>query len=200
MQNIVAQIITRCETTASFQHISEVAPFFEIDPHWDHSKRELAASVMANHARFGRRCFNTHLPWEFMPRGDGDGHGDGHGDGDGDGEQQKQPKCIYLVRDGRDAATSFYHHLSNQAPAQGGYTGGWEAFFDEWIRGEIAFGSWPTHLRSWQGAVSSSASSSVLVVRYAVGRQRVVSRTRRQNQHQIIKRACEEFDQKNSSR
>ena len=69
MQNIVAQIITRCETTATFEHISDVAPFFEIDPHWNHQaseekrKTELTASVVANHARFGRRCFNTHLPW-----------------------------------------------------------------------------------------------------------------------------------------
>jgi hypothetical protein len=144
-----AQIITSCETTAAFQHISEVAPFFEIDPHWNHNHRsskqtsptptptpttthddghsgggnadgggggggggaggsELAASVQAHHTRFGRRCFNTHLPWELMPRG---------GDGTSGGSQR--PKYIYLVRDGRDAAVSFYHHLSNQAPADG---------------------------------------------------------------------------------
>ena len=59
MQNIVAQIITRCETTATFQHISDVAPFFEIDPHWNHqasegnntAEKELSARPSI-HARF----------------------------------------------------------------------------------------------------------------------------------------------------
>ena len=51
-----------------------------------------------------------------------------------------RPRYVYVVRDGRDCAVSFYKHLSAQAPEDGGYTKGWDTFFDEWIDGKIAFG------------------------------------------------------------
>ena len=51
-----------------------------------------------------------------------------------------RPRYVYVVRDGRDCAVSFYKHLSAQAPEDGGYTKGWDVFFDEWIDGKIAFG------------------------------------------------------------
>ena len=98
MQAILAQIVTNLERASTFAHVSEVSPFFEIDPHWDpDDERRLSPTVRANHARFGRRCFNTHLPWSLMPRGGGAAY-------------------VYVVRDGRDAARSFHAHLSSQAP------------------------------------------------------------------------------------
>ena len=35
MQAILAQIVTDLERDSTFAHVSEVSPFFEIDPHWD---------------------------------------------------------------------------------------------------------------------------------------------------------------------
>ena len=146
MQAVLAQIVTNLERASTFAHVSEVSPFFEIDPHWDpDDERRLSPTVRANHARFGRRCFNTHLPWSLMPRGGGAAY-------------------VYVVRDGRDAARSFHAHLSSQASEDGGYDKGWNAFFDEWIDGRIAFGSWFEHLRGWADAPASG--ERVLVVRY----------------------------------
>ena len=146
MQAILAQIVTDLERASTFAHVSEVSPFFEIDPHWDpDDERRLSPTVRANHARFGRRCFNTHLPWSLMPRGGGAAY-------------------VYVVRDGRDAARSFHAHLSSQSVEDGGYSNGWNAFFDEWIDGQIAFGSWFEHLRGWADAPASG--ERVLVVRY----------------------------------
>ena len=78
---IVAQIITNCERKKNgvtgekmrFKHISDVSPFLEIDPHWDHDVVDTygrpvnVKSVDANFAKFERRTFNTHLPFELTP-------------------------------------------------------------------------------------------------------------------------------------
>eukprot|EP00959_Pyramimonas_sp_CCMP1952_P312997 6551634-Pyramimonas_sp.AAC.1 len=42
-------------------------------------------------------------------------------------------RYIYLVRDGRDVATSFFHHLSNQdTKTGGGFEGDFSEFFEKW--------------------------------------------------------------------
>ena len=78
---VVAQIITNCERKKNgvtgekmrFKHISDVSPFLEIDPHWDHDVVDTygrpvnVKSVDANFAKFERRTFNTHLPFELTP-------------------------------------------------------------------------------------------------------------------------------------
>ena len=179
MQNIVAQIITQCErkkngatgATMKFKHISDVAPFLEIDPHWNHDRLDDFGRPMhtdelyENFEKFERRTYNTHLPFELVP-----GKGKvgeiflpwetwAHKPG-----VSVRPRYVYVVRDGRDCAVSFYHHLSSQAPEDGGYAKGWNAFFDEWIEGKIAFGGWAEHLKSWQ--VPGDFDPAVLVVRY----------------------------------
>ena len=72
-----------------------------------------------------------------------------------------RPRYVYVVRDGRDCVVSFYKHLSAQAPEDGGYTKGWDTFFDEWIDGKIAFGGWCEHLKSWK--VAGDHDPAVLV-------------------------------------
>jgi hypothetical protein len=62
------------------------------------------------------------------------------------------PKIVYVARDGRDCAVSFWRHLKSQSVEDGGWQGGWDAFFDAWIEGSIAFGSWFDHLLSWRDA------------------------------------------------
>lgn len=78
----------------------------------------------------GHRIFNTHLWWEMMPK-------------------QGAACFIYVVRSARDVCASFYHHLSHQAPADGGYKGSLDEFVADWVGGRIAFGSWPEHVSSW---------------------------------------------------
>jgi hypothetical protein len=73
------------------------------------------------------------------------------------------PRYVYLVRDGRDAATSFYHHLHNQAGAAGGFEGSFEEFEAQWAAGELPYGRWVDHVKAWDAA---AGDSRVLFVRY----------------------------------
>jgi hypothetical protein len=115
-----------------YTHVSDYAPFFEIDAHWEEGP-ELASRVRENHARLGRRVFNTHLRFDMLPRGGG--------------------KFIYLIRSPLDTCVSFYHHLVNQV--EGGYEGTFAEFFQDWIRGDIAFGSWVDHILSYASAFAN---------------------------------------------
>ena len=63
------------EQDLSYNHVSDYAPFFEIDAHWqsvssgdDNNNKILAESIRENHERLGRRVFNTHLRWDMLPK------------------------------------------------------------------------------------------------------------------------------------
>lgn len=179
MQHIVLSLLfqhqqqeqTESKSTANhsvvptfYSHVSEYAPFFEIDPHWnnnddDHAD-DLVPWIQENHARIGRRIFNTHLrfdmlpkpPAQFLPSPSSSLH-------------QTPSSCcfgkfIYLVRSPLDACVSFYHHLSHQV--QGGYNGSLDEFFQEWLKGDtIPFGSWLDHVQSYTAAAAAKSSLSM---------------------------------------
>jgi len=160
------------EDDIPYNHVSDYAPFFEIDAHWQESSAnssssssdnttapmmELAESVQKNHARLGRRVFNTHLRWDMLPKKrevaatssciqqqkDDDDNNDGK-------EERRRPQCgkfIYITRNQIDVVTSFYHHLSNQK--EGTYTDTFETFVTDWMDGKIPFGSSLDHLMSF---------------------------------------------------
>ena len=78
-------------------------------------------------------------------------------------------KYIYLIQDGRDVLTSFYYHLTNQHPDDGGFEGDFETFFQKFLDGTIAYGKWSHHLASWMPCCESEhnnadATSQVLLV------------------------------------
>ena len=50
-----------------------------------------------------RQVFNTHFLWDMLPKWKPT-----------DGGGSKKAKYIYVVREGQDVITSFFHHLSNQ--------------------------------------------------------------------------------------
>ena len=89
MQAIVAHLVA--PDRASWEHVSEVTPFYDAAASWDGTAP--AAALAARFAARGRRCWNTHVPWSLMPRG---------------------ARYVYVVRDQRDALVSFWHHLRNQ--------------------------------------------------------------------------------------
>ena len=155
MQNIAAQIITQCErkkngatgAVMKFKHISEVAPFLEIDPHWNHDRLDDFGRPMhtdalyENFEKFERRTYNTHLPFELVP-----GKGKvgeiflpwetwAHKPG-----VSVRPRYVYVV--GTEGLRGVVLPPPQQPrPEDGGYAKGWNAFFDEWIEGKIAFGA-----------------------------------------------------------
>ena len=131
MQHIVTSLLTRGARPAAGEHISAFAPFFEIDASWDAAKGEPRAGPLGEAAAGGRRVFNTHLRWSQMPK-----------------QANSGARYIYVLRDGCDVATSFYHHLSNQ-DGDGGFEGAFEAFFESWLHGSLPYGRWVDHVKSW---------------------------------------------------
>ena len=128
----------------SLSNVQDYAPFFEIDPHWESEDSfELIESIRANHAKLGRRVFNTHLRWNMLSKNEARPD-----------RSRKQGKFIYLIRSPMDVCVSFYYHLSHQE--EGGYEGSFDDFFQEWTAGQVAFGSWADHIRSFLPAAATT--------------------------------------------
>jgi hypothetical protein len=52
---------------------------------------------------------------------------------------------IYIYRDGRDVAVSYHNHQQTT----NGYRGTFDQFLEEYVRGDVPFGSWLDHINSW---------------------------------------------------
>lgn len=88
-------------------HITEYCPFYEADRTWmsragderggapSDGEQPFAALYRRRQEETGRRAYNTHLRWDMMPTEGGD-----------DGA-----RFLYLIRDGRDVAVSYFHHM-----------------------------------------------------------------------------------------
>jgi hypothetical protein len=141
MQHIVISLLllhrekSGCHLPAlSYEHVSDFAPFFEIDSHWN--ENELIPPIQNRHNQLGRRLFNTHLRGDMLPGG-----------------TPKKCKFIYIHRSPLDACVSFYHHLSHQH--EGCYEKSLNEFFDEWIAGKLPFGTWSDHILSYASLVAN---------------------------------------------
>jgi hypothetical protein len=69
------------------------------------------------------------------------------------------PKTVYLYRDGRDVAVSCHNHEVTTR----GYTGTFNRFIDEFLRGDVPFGPWHEHVSGW---LFGPHDSPLLPVRY----------------------------------
>lgn len=117
-----------------FRHISEVSPWFE---------RSLARGSREpeDFETLGSpRVFKTHLTPEWLPR---------------DGRK------IYVERDGRDVAVSYYHLYRSHL----GFRGSLEEFFDRFMRGDLQYRSWFDHVGAWR-TFAERHSETVLHVTY----------------------------------
>jgi sulfotransferase len=141
-------------TLPPYKHVSDYAPFFEIDAHWTTTKTDesggnewqLIPSIQENQERIGRRIFNTHLRYDMLPstleRG-----------------ATSSAKFIYIIRSPIDVCVSFYHHLSHQV--QGGYQGDWDDFYQSWLLGDtLPYGEWDHHVLSYASLLTLTASES----------------------------------------
>lgn len=120
----------KAEQGLSLDHISHYAPFYEIDRTWTEKEEpELVAAYNEAHATIKRRMFNTHLLPEMLP---------------------SSARAIYVVRNARDVAFSFYHHLSNQDEESGGSQwSSFEEFVDDFLNGELPYDKWVDHVATW---------------------------------------------------
>lgn len=69
------------------------------------------------------------------------------------------PRVVYIYRDGRDVAVSYYNHQVTTAE----YGGDFEMFLREFCEGNVPFGSWHQHVEEW---LAPAGSSNQLNVKY----------------------------------
>lgn len=81
-------------------------------------------------------------------------------------------RVIHVERDGLDVALS-YHELYRRYL---GFTAGFDAFFDRFVRGDVQYGSWFSHREAWRRAAESR---DILHVRYEALREDPVAELRR---------------------
>jgi hypothetical protein len=120
-----------------FSHISEVSPWFE---------RSLAVGSMCADDFEGfpsPRIFKSHLPHGWLPRAG---------------------RYVYLWRDGRDVAVSYFHLYCSLL----GFDQDFQAFFQRFLRGELQYRSWFDHVAGW---MARATDPRVLIVRYEDLRQ-----------------------------
>ena len=90
-----------------------------------------------------RRYFHSHLPLDLMPM-----------------FGETQAKYIYLARNPKDNAVSYYYHARSKM----GYDGNWSEFIKLYIEGQVAYGSIFDHLWEWWQV--SQDSNNVMFVKY----------------------------------
>ena len=115
-----------------FEHLSQVSPWFE---------RSLALGTMTatDFELFASpRIMKSHLPHGWLPR---------------------PGRIVYVWRDGRDVAVSYYHFYRSHL----GYQGGFSDFFQRFLKGDLQYRSWFRHVGGW---TEHADNSEVLVVRY----------------------------------
>lgn len=96
-------------------HIAEHCPWFE----------RSVRSAQDFEKRKSPRIFKSHLSYENIPKGPG--------------------RYIYVARDGKDVAVSYYNLYRNY----NGYKGTFAEFFEEFMNGKVTYGSWFKHVASW---------------------------------------------------
>jgi peroxiredoxin len=111
-----------------FAHITQVCPWFE---------RSLKDGT-AYDALPAPRVFKSHLSYRKIPKG--------------------PCKYIYVARDGKDVAVSYYHFCQSHM----GFKGTFDEFFERFLQGEVPFGSWFRHVRGWW----QHREANVLFLRY----------------------------------
>ncbi len=103
------------EGKMDFPHITAVCPWFE---------RSLKDGT-AYDALPAPRVFKSHLSYGKIPKG--------------------PCKYIYVARDGRDVAVSYYHFYTTHMRFQGTF----DEFFERFLQGRVGYGSWFRHVRGW---------------------------------------------------
>jgi peroxiredoxin len=103
------------EGRMDFTHIAKVSPWFE---------RSLKDGTAYDTVP-APRVFKSHLPYRKIPKG--------------------SCKYLYVARDGKDVAVSYYHFYTTHMSFKGTF----DEFFQRFLTGEVHYGSWFRHVRGW---------------------------------------------------
>lgn len=76
--------------------------------------------------------------------------------------QPQYPKSIYIHRDGREVAVSFY----NYRRYFGGRDEEFDTFLERFLSGRLAFGAWHKHVEGWVRNAHEDGQTTILLVSY----------------------------------
>ena len=116
--------------------LTDAVPWLETIPH-----RPKGMSLLDEMK--GHRLFTSHLPFPLMPM-----------------SKTSAAKYIYVARNPKDVATSFYFHDQSK----GGYEGTWDEHFQLFMNGSLTFGSYFDHVLPWWDA--SKDNKNILFLKY----------------------------------
>jgi hypothetical protein len=119
------------------QLLTDAAPWLETLPKRPGGMNEFLQSLA------GQRLFTCHLPLTLMP-----------------GSTLTKGKYIYVARNPKDVAVSFYHHDRSKS----GYAGSWDEYFTLFVEGKVMYGSYFEHVLPWWQA--SQKADNILFLKY----------------------------------
>ncbi|XP_046580910.1 sulfotransferase 1B1-like [Haliotis rubra] len=75
-------------------------------------------------------------------------------------------KIVYVLRDPRDVAVSFYHFYINNKTGVG-YHGTWRHFLELFLNGKVQWGSWFEHVKNFEEVIKTNRhGQQILVMNY----------------------------------
>ena len=92
------------------------------------------------------RCFKTHLPYSLVRGGL---------------PHTTQARYIYTTRNPKDTAVSYYFHTLSFKHYK--YNGDWNDYFEHYVEGQVACGSWFDHVLGWW---AHSNANNILFIKY----------------------------------
>ncbi|KAK3084922.1 hypothetical protein FSP39_021506 [Pinctada imbricata] len=93
------------------------------------------------------RVLNTHILYQDLPKD----------------FREKHCKMIYLLRNVKDVAVSFFHHHCKLIDYT--YSGKWENYLKRFIDGKVDYGAWTDHVLQWE-KVAGDNNVNILLVAY----------------------------------
>lgn len=125
-------------------HLSQAIPWIEglFNGSYGGTARLFAAGTPA-------RYFHSHLPTTLLPY------------------TPTKAKTIYVARNPKDVAVSYFYFAANLADIA--YDGTWDDFFTAFVKGEVYFGSVFAHVLDWWQA--SQKADNILFVTYEAMKQ-----------------------------
>ncbi|XP_021376707.1 sulfotransferase family cytosolic 1B member 1-like [Mizuhopecten yessoensis] len=77
----------------------------------------------------------------------------------------KKCRVIYITRNMKDSAVSFYSHMRKLGDSTG-YSGTFEGFLPLFTSGQVPYGSWFHHTRQWEAVLQEHPNLSILYLEY----------------------------------
>ncbi|XP_075686973.1 sulfotransferase 1A1-like isoform X2 [Rhinoderma darwinii] len=110
---------------------SQKGAIFECVPFLECSVPSMPSGTEVLNKQDFSRVIKTHLPVEVLPQSFLD----------------KNCKVIYVARNAKDVAVSYYHFYKMAAGHP--EPGTWDEFLNSYMEGNVAFGRWSTHVKGW---------------------------------------------------